>query len=388
MPGASEARSWVHDGGLHGIGDSLYTPFSGPDGDEIDYDSVPPIRAYCVGDLGHDMLWLTSGIAEWWSLTMDERKKLTEIAIEEARAIAPATVIQACTTANSAKEALELTRHAQEAGADICYLQTPPMELHGGEGVLRFVKYIADRTDDRDRTVQLGVIGIRDVPQEVALIAEAVPAVCAIKEGTLHTTRSKAIHRLAPDVQVWECDLIVYHRAGIRRGSSARPSSAPAATCTSVLVTCATPNTSPSFGTGSWPNARVRKGSQDRSAQRGHRFLVHELPRPTRILHALGICLPLHGRSDGPAARRLPRVTASARNASRRREATDRASLRHTPASPRPRASSVTRELTVGGDIRDMPRRVMGGISQPIRGSAIPRLGHFRNDGGRHRRFD
>jgi len=29
---------------------------------------------------------LTSGIAEWWSLTMDERKKLVEIAVEEGRA--------------------------------------------------------------------------------------------------------------------------------------------------------------------------------------------------------------------------------------------------------------------------------------------------------------
>jgi 4-hydroxy-tetrahydrodipicolinate synthase len=62
MPGASEARSWVRDGGLRGIGDSLYTPFSGPDGDEIDYDAYRQLVRYCVGDLGHDMLWLTSGI--------------------------------------------------------------------------------------------------------------------------------------------------------------------------------------------------------------------------------------------------------------------------------------------------------------------------------------
>ena len=183
MPGASEARSWVRDGGLRGIGDSLYTPFSGPDGDEIDYDAYRQLTRYCVGDLGHAMLWLTSGIGEWWSLTMDERKKLTEIAIEEARAIAPATVIQACTTANSAKEALELTRHAQEAGADICYLQTPPMELHGGEGVLRFVKYIADRTDIAIGLFNSGSSGYEMSPQEVALIAEAVPAVSRSKRA-------------------------------------------------------------------------------------------------------------------------------------------------------------------------------------------------------------
>ena len=36
---------------------------------------------YCVGDLQHPMLWLTSGVSEWWSLTMDERKQLVEVAI-------------------------------------------------------------------------------------------------------------------------------------------------------------------------------------------------------------------------------------------------------------------------------------------------------------------
>ena len=40
-----------------------------------------------------------------------------------------------------------MTQHAQQAGADIVYIQTPMMEAHGGEGVLNFFRYIADRTD-------------------------------------------------------------------------------------------------------------------------------------------------------------------------------------------------------------------------------------------------
>ena len=147
MPSARDAKEWAAKGGLHGIGDSLYTPFSGTDGDDIDWDAYRALVRYCVGDLGHSMLWLTSGIAEWWSLTMDERKQLVEVAIEEARAIEPDVVIQACTSAASAKDCVELTQHAEAAGADICYLQTPPMEVHGGEGVLRFFQYVADRTD-------------------------------------------------------------------------------------------------------------------------------------------------------------------------------------------------------------------------------------------------
>ncbi|SEO54668.1 dihydrodipicolinate synthase family protein [Trujillonella endophytica] len=218
MPSAREARDWARSGGLRGIGDSLYTPFSGIDGDEIDYDAYRALVRYCVGDLKHPMLWLTSGIAEWWSLTIDERKRLTEIAIEEARAIDPTVVIQACTAANSAKDAVELTLHAQEAGADIAYIQTPPMELHGGEGVLRFFQYVADRTD-----IALGLFNSPSsnyvmTPQEVARIAEAVPAVCATKEGAFRPYASKALHALAPDLVIWECDLIVYRAGWLQEG--------------------------------------------------------------------------------------------------------------------------------------------------------------------------
>jgi 4-hydroxy-tetrahydrodipicolinate synthase len=218
LSSARDAKDWAAGGGLHGIGDSLYTPFSGSDGDDIDYAAYRALVRYCVGDLGHSMLWLTSGIAEWWSLTMDERKKLLEVAIEEARAIAPATVIQACTSAAAAKDCVELTQHAEAAGADICFLQTPPMEVHGGEGVLRFFQYVADRTD-----IALGMFnspssGYVLTPEEVARIANEIPAVCAIKEGTLEYWRSKAAHALAPELMIWECDTIVYRVGWLQQG--------------------------------------------------------------------------------------------------------------------------------------------------------------------------
>jgi 4-hydroxy-tetrahydrodipicolinate synthase len=49
---AKEARAWAHSA-LRGIGDSLYTPFSGVDGDDIDWDAYRTLVRYCVGDLGH-----------------------------------------------------------------------------------------------------------------------------------------------------------------------------------------------------------------------------------------------------------------------------------------------------------------------------------------------
>lgn len=219
MPSAREAREWAAQGGLHGLGDSLYTPFSGHDGDDVDYGAYRWLVRYLVGGLGREMLWTTSGIGEWWSLTIDERKQLLEVTIEEARAIAPDTVIQACTSAASAKDCVELTQHAQAAGADICYLQTPPMEVHAGEGVLRFFRYIAERTD-----IALGMFnspssGYVLTAREMAEIYREIPAVVAVKEGVMDSTAITAeLHALAPGLQIWECDGIVYEAGWLQQG--------------------------------------------------------------------------------------------------------------------------------------------------------------------------
>ncbi len=217
MASAREAREWARTA-LRGIGDSLYTPFRGPDGDDIDWDAYRTLVRYCVADLGHPMLWCTSGIAEFWSLTLDERKCLLDIAIEEARSINPDVVVQACTATTAPKDCLELTLHAQQAGADIVYIQTPRMEAHGGEGVLAFVRYIAERTD-----IALGMFnspssGYVLTPAEGARIYEEIPAVCATKEGAFRPGSSRLLHQLAPGLQVWECDKTVYRAGWLRDG--------------------------------------------------------------------------------------------------------------------------------------------------------------------------
>jgi 4-hydroxy-tetrahydrodipicolinate synthase len=214
---AKDAREWAREH-LRGIGDSLYTPFRGTDGDDIDWDAYRTLVRYCVGELNHPLLWCTSGIAEFWSLTLDERKRLLEVAIEEGRAANPDVVVQACTAATSAKDCLELTLHAQEAGADIVYIQTPMMETHGGAGVLRFFRYIAERTD-----IALGMFnspssGYVLTPAESARIYEEIPAVCATKEGAFRPAASRRLHDLAPGLLVWECDKTVYRAGWLRDG--------------------------------------------------------------------------------------------------------------------------------------------------------------------------
>ncbi|OBF13435.1 dihydrodipicolinate synthase family protein [Mycobacterium sp. ACS4331] len=217
MATADEARTWAPEA-LRGIGDSLYTPFSGVDGDDIDWDAYRTLVRHCVGALGHSMLWCTSGVGEFWSLTIDERKRLLEVAIEEGRALNPDLVVQACTAATSAKDCLDLTLHAQQAGADIAYIQTPMMETHGGEGVLRFFEYVAARTD-----IALGMFnspssGYVLTAAESARIHQRIPAVCATKEGAFRPRNSRLLHEAAPGLVIWECDLMVYRAGWLRAG--------------------------------------------------------------------------------------------------------------------------------------------------------------------------
>ena len=69
------------------------------------------------------------------------------------------------------------------------------MEVHGGEGVQRFFQYIADRTDIALGLFNSGSSGYALAPDEVARIANEIPAVCAMKEGMMEAWRSKAAAR-------------------------------------------------------------------------------------------------------------------------------------------------------------------------------------------------
>ena len=52
MVRAHDAKAWANEE-LRGICDSLYTPFSGRDGDDVDYDAVRDLVRYTLGDLDH-----------------------------------------------------------------------------------------------------------------------------------------------------------------------------------------------------------------------------------------------------------------------------------------------------------------------------------------------
>src|ERR1700689_3437528 len=132
MARATEARDWAPTA-LRGMIDSLYTPFSGPGGEEIDEGALRALVGHCLGALDHAGIWVGGLVGECWSLSVAERKRLLEVAVSEARAVKPGALIEACPASTNVLETVELTRHAGEHGADICFLIPPFFEASGYE---------------------------------------------------------------------------------------------------------------------------------------------------------------------------------------------------------------------------------------------------------------
>src|ERR1700679_513693 len=118
MAHAAEARAWA-PGALRGMIDSLYTPFSGPGGEEIDEQALRALVAHCIGALDHDGIWVGGLVGECWALSTTERKRLLEVAVEEVRSIKPGALVEACPASTNVLETTELAGPAEAHGGDI-----------------------------------------------------------------------------------------------------------------------------------------------------------------------------------------------------------------------------------------------------------------------------
>jgi 4-hydroxy-tetrahydrodipicolinate synthase len=145
-----------------------------------------------------------------------------EIGIFEARALKPNALIEACSASTNILETVELTRHSAEAGADICYLIPPYFEAKGYGPTRLLFQYVTERTD-----VALGLFNTHAggwflSPQECAALVEEFPSICAVKNGMFRPSHTAKLHRLCPDLVIWECDMMAY-RAGYLRAGVAVP---------------------------------------------------------------------------------------------------------------------------------------------------------------------
>ena len=120
--------------------------------------TTPFTADYAVDEAGlrRNMRHLTQGLhiegvfcngvnGEFWALTKEERKRIVEIVVEEAQR--GGCKVIAHTGHHSAHETLELTRHAEQAGADFAVVMNPYYPPMSEDTVYDWFKFVADRVN-------------------------------------------------------------------------------------------------------------------------------------------------------------------------------------------------------------------------------------------------
>lgn len=124
----------------HGVWGAMHTPFT-PDG-ELDEEGLRATYVYLADDLKLSGVTWAAVQGEFWSLTIDERKRANEIVVEASRTRSCAPM--AFTGHHSVKETIGLTRHAEEIGAAAVAITAPYFPDADERGIYRYFSEIAE----------------------------------------------------------------------------------------------------------------------------------------------------------------------------------------------------------------------------------------------------
>lgn len=128
------------------------------------------------------------GFSEPWVCTHVERKRAMEVAVDAVKKRVPAYLH---TTDHSIEETINLTRHAQDVGADAVMIWPPYEWAKTQEMVIDFYEYVASKVDIAIFLYNTYHSGICMTPETIAHLAK-IPNVCALKDAVndvAHTVR-------------------------------------------------------------------------------------------------------------------------------------------------------------------------------------------------------
>jgi|UniRef100_A0A7V6A102 4-hydroxy-tetrahydrodipicolinate synthase len=162
---------------LQGAITAIVTPFKDGKLDEAAYREL--IEFQIEGGIHGIVPCGTTG--ESATLSHQEHKRVVEACVDQVKKRVP---VVAGTGSNNTAEALELTKHAQAAGADYALLITPYYNKPTQEGLYQHFKTIADNT-----SIPMVVYNVPSrtsvnlLPETLARLAE-IPNIVAVKEAT------------------------------------------------------------------------------------------------------------------------------------------------------------------------------------------------------------
>src|SRR5438067_9025805 len=127
---------------FRGLWAAITTPFTA-DGD-LDEAGLRQNMRHFTDVLHVDGVFCTGNMGEVWALTTAERRRVVEIGVEEARGKC-LTIAQ--TAHHAAHETVDLTRHAQDAGADYVVLINPYYPQMDEAAIYDWFVFVAARVD-------------------------------------------------------------------------------------------------------------------------------------------------------------------------------------------------------------------------------------------------
>ena len=164
---------------------------------------VPALRRdldRLTGRLHIDGIFCGGVMSEFWALTGSEKRRLVEVVVDATRGKCP---VIAHTGHTSAAQAIELTRHAQKAGADFVALINPYYPAASEEGLYRWFRQVCGAVDIGIwlfDTAYSGVSLSLDLVERLA----AIDNVCGIKVGRDHAHYLRVLDRVGGQIMVCE----------------------------------------------------------------------------------------------------------------------------------------------------------------------------------------
>jgi 4-hydroxy-tetrahydrodipicolinate synthase len=179
---------------IEGIIPAVVTPFD--ENENVDEEGFRKIINYLI-DSGVHGIFPVGSQGEFFTLTNEEKRRLIDIAVEEARG---RVFVMPNTGAITTRESIELSRYAEKAGADCVSVITPffispsQEELYGHfKDICQSVKIPVLCYNNPGRTG-----GVALSPVTLARLAEELPNFAGIKDSSGDLTQVAEMIRLCP----------------------------------------------------------------------------------------------------------------------------------------------------------------------------------------------
>ncbi|MGB6455297.1 MAG: dihydrodipicolinate synthase family protein [Streptosporangiaceae bacterium] len=193
----SEAKAAARER-FRGLWAATTTPFDA-DG-RLDIHALGADMERLTGELGVDGVFCAGVMSEFWALSGAERRQLVSAVVAAARGRCP---VIAHTGHHSVTEAIELTRHAEAAGADFAVVINPYYPSAADDGLFEWFSWLC-----RNVTIGIWLFDTRysGVSLSLRLIDRLadIENVCGIKVGRDHGRYLEVLQRVGDRILVCE----------------------------------------------------------------------------------------------------------------------------------------------------------------------------------------